>query len=212
MGRGTCASSVTKPLILGAFGSQLVIDKPLSLLARRRSDASYILPNASVPTPSTAPLSPHASQRSYRLNAVHEEDPIIVKGTDRGFEKRRRFRCPRCELEVGYEAGMGAAKKGPCTFILHVRPEAARGRTEADEGMERTGGVDGAAGDRTSWSAGRGPGRCSVCPCLPLMASEPLPQGTDGWRHRRSCGAKHDDLCGCNASLLPREPERPLPP
>lgn len=93
--------------------TQLVVDKPLRLLPRRRSDASYILRN--LPSPSSA-----SSKRSYKLNSRLDKSAVLVRKKE-GYEKRIRQRCPRCEVQVGYEAGVGAGQQGACTYILHVR-------------------------------------------------------------------------------------------
>ncbi|PLW11915.1 hypothetical protein PCANC_15629 [Puccinia coronata f. sp. avenae] len=84
----------------------LVIDKPLSLLPRRPTDASYVIRN-------TAP-----SKRSYKLNTDVAPKPILISraltnnshsnnlhaaANTCAFEKQWRHACSRCQLPIGYQ-------------------------------------------------------------------------------------------------------------
>ena len=71
----------------------LVLDKRLDLLPRRPIDGSYVLANVAVDK---------RPKRLYRLNAKADERAVYVK-REGGLERQCRLRCPRCELQVGYE-------------------------------------------------------------------------------------------------------------
>ena len=70
-----------------------MLDKRLDLLPRRPVDGSYVLANVAVDK---------RPKRLYRLNAKAEERAVYVK-REGGLERQCRLRCPRCELQIGYE-------------------------------------------------------------------------------------------------------------
>lgn len=80
----------------------LVIDKPLSLLARRPIDASFVIRN----------IEP---KRSYKLNTELSSRPTLIR-RDNGFEKQWRHSCNRCKLAIGYE--IASPTRGDWTYIL----------------------------------------------------------------------------------------------
>ncbi|EFP93780.1 hypothetical protein PGT21_028488 [Puccinia graminis f. sp. tritici] len=80
----------------------LVIDKPLSLVARRPLDASYVIRNVE-------------PKRSYKLNTELSTRPTLVR-RENGFEKQWRHLCSRCKLPIGYE--IASPIKGDWTYIF----------------------------------------------------------------------------------------------
>ncbi|KNZ64548.1 uncharacterized protein VP01_1016g4 [Puccinia sorghi] len=93
-----------------------MIDKPLSLVARRPIDGSYVIGNTS----SSQTGGGGRQKRSYKLNTELDLKPVLLVRHDDipgSFEKQWRHRCARCRLPIGYES-RPAPNKGDCTYIF----------------------------------------------------------------------------------------------
>lgn len=78
---------------------QLVIDRNLSTLPRRKTDNAIIIRSQDTPT---------TKARIFKLNAT-SGPPIFIQ-RDGGHERQWKFHCPRCTLPVGYQVTPPPAK------------------------------------------------------------------------------------------------------
>jgi hypothetical protein len=84
---------------------QLVIDRNLSSLPRRKTDNAIIIRSQDTPT---------TKARIFKLNATSSR-PVLIE-RDSGHERQWRFHCPRCTLPIGYQTTPPPAK-GPFLYI-----------------------------------------------------------------------------------------------
>lgn len=82
---------------------QLVIDRNLSTLPRRKTDGAIIIRSKDTPT---------TKARIYKLNAT-TSGPVLIQRSG-GHERQWKFHCPRCTLPVGYQCSPPPTKS---TFL-----------------------------------------------------------------------------------------------
>ncbi|KAJ7068405.1 hypothetical protein C8F01DRAFT_1118097 [Mycena amicta] len=115
--------------ICGEFN--LVIDKTLAALPRRRTDGAIIVQTQD---------NDLGSARVFKLNAVAAPEPVLLERPG-GYERQYRFACPRCSLPIAYQTTPPPPKSAPYLYILsgalsqaqgQVPPDAFDGEEEAD--------------------------------------------------------------------------------
>lgn len=105
-------------------GGQLVIDKSLASLPRRRTDNAIIIRTQD---------SDSGKARVFKLNTV-SGDPILLEryaarymtflwvlnnqNREGGHERQYRSQCPRCSLAVGYQSTPPPVKSAPYFYII----------------------------------------------------------------------------------------------
>ncbi|KAF7355436.1 hypothetical protein MSAN_01460400 [Mycena sanguinolenta] len=125
---------------------QLVIDKTIASLPRRRTDGSIIV---------RARDSDAGKARVFKLNAVTDEpvllercvasrrsagvaDPpghiftVVRNAGQGGHERQFRFHCPRCKLPIGYQSTPPPVKSGPFIYIFAGALSQVQGQVPAD--------------------------------------------------------------------------------
>jgi len=107
--------------------NQLVIDRNLTGLPRRKTDGAIIVRSRDAPS---------AKARIFKLNAT-VSGPMFIQ-RDGGHERQWKHHCPRCTLPVGYQTTPPPAK-GPFLYINRgsltqhqgeVPPDAFAGETD----------------------------------------------------------------------------------
>jgi hypothetical protein len=108
--------------------SQLVIDKSLATLPRRKTDNAIIVRSQD---------SDSDKARVFKLNAV-AEDPILLERwkylpfvlgqiffiqnhvfyRENGYERQYRFHCPRCSLKIAYQSSPPPVKSAPFLYLI----------------------------------------------------------------------------------------------
>jgi hypothetical protein len=127
---------------------QLVIDKNLATLPRRKTDNAIIIRSQD---------SDVAKARVFKLNAGSGE-PILLERYEHvaffvhatnlkcpcrqgGHERQYRFHCPRCSLVIGYQSSPPPAKSAPFLYIVpgaltqmqgQLPPDAFQGEVEGE--------------------------------------------------------------------------------
>ncbi|KAF7332034.1 hypothetical protein MKEN_00083700 [Mycena kentingensis (nom. inval.)] len=119
-------SASTVHCICGEFN--LVIDKSLSALPRRRTDAATIVPTRD---------SAVAKARIFKLNALPAPEPILVERQG-GVERQYKFSCGRCTLPIAYQTTPPPVKAGAYLYVLHGSLSQVQGQIppEAFDGEE----------------------------------------------------------------------------
>ena len=103
---------------------QLVIDKSLTALPKRKTDGAIVVRSQD---------SDDAKARVFKLNA-NLSDPVLIERyvlcrpahaccspyfiRQGGHERQYRFLCPRCTLPVAYQSTPPPAKSGPFIYLL----------------------------------------------------------------------------------------------
>ncbi|KAI6163045.1 hypothetical protein EDD17DRAFT_1570930 [Pisolithus thermaeus] len=113
-----------------ALPRQLVIEKSLAALPRRRTDGAYIIRCRENETGKAV---------VFKLNASTSAAPVLVKRSG-AYERQYRFSCPRCNLLVGYQSTPLPVKSGPYLYILKGALTHAQGQIPKDafEGLEES--------------------------------------------------------------------------
>nr|GAT59983.1 predicted protein [Mycena chlorophos] len=106
--------------ICGEFN--LVIDKTLAALPRRKTDNAVI-----IQTQDTE----HGNARVFKLNAVAATEPMVFERPG-GYERRYNFSCPRCTLPVAYQTTPPPVKSAPYLYILPGALSHAQGQLPPD--------------------------------------------------------------------------------
>lgn len=106
--------------------SQLVIDKSLATLPRRKTDNAIIIRSQETGS---------GKARVFKLNAV-AEDPILLERwylypsstanfyieslayRENGHERQYRFHCPRCSLKIAYQSSPPPVKSAPFLYLI----------------------------------------------------------------------------------------------
>ena len=122
--------------------SQLVIDKSLATLPRRKTDNAIIIRSQD---------SDSGKARVFKLNAV-AEDPIILERLEilfycsfradfhtdsllyreNGHERQYRFHCPRCSLKIAYQSSPPPVKSAPFLYLISGALSLMQGQVPSD--------------------------------------------------------------------------------
>lgn len=89
----------------------LILDRPLALSPRRKTDAARILDN---------------SVRRYKANCVGPVTKLIKRAD--GYERQHRYSCPRCLLPFLYETESPNRRTDRYSYIIHGSLRDERGR------------------------------------------------------------------------------------
>lgn len=126
---------------------QLVIDKSLAALPRRKTDNSIIIRSQDTS---------QVKARVFKFNGIAESPLLLERSVLRsiilpakgarseirhiGHEKQYRFHCPRCSLKIGYQSSPPPVKSAPFLYIFagaltqsqgQVPPDAFEGEDDA---------------------------------------------------------------------------------